>query len=139
MEIGRFSEVIQNGETAFRAFLPEGINMQEFYWRVYVLTEAKNGKWERGLAAAPAFQKLKETIGKSDPDLTYTIRHANPAEPWLPVLGTPSNLTPPNLTQISLSGEITIPAKTDRMPRIWNLSSVANLSLIHISEPTRPY
>ncbi len=126
LEIGRFSEVIQNGETAFRAFLPEGINVKEFYWRVYVLTEAKNGKWERGLSAAPAFQKLKESVGKSDPDLTYTIRHANPAEPWLPVLGTPSNLPPPNLTQISLSGEITIPAKTDRMPRLWNLSSVAN-------------
>ena len=32
--------------------------------------------------------------------------------------------TSPNLTQISLSGEITIPAKTDRVPRIWKLNTV---------------
>ena len=124
LEIGRFSEVIQSGETAFRAFLPTGTNVKEFYWRVYVLTHAKNGKWERGLSAAPAFQRLKASIGNDDPNLTYTVRHANPAEPWLPVLGSPSNLPPPNLTQISLSGEITIPAKTDRVPRIWKLNTV---------------
>ena len=124
LEIGRFSEVIQSGETAFRAFLPTGTNVKEFYWRVYVLTHAKNGKWERGLSAAPAFQRLKAFIGNDDPNLTYTVRHANPAEPWLPVLGSPSNLPPPNLTQISLSGEITIPAKTDRVPRIWKLNTV---------------
>ena len=128
LEIGRFSEVIQSGETAFRAFMPAGTNLQEFYWRVYVLTQAQNGKWARGLTAAPAFQTLDQkpdaSIGNNDRDISYKVRHTNPAEPWLPVLGSPSNQPPPKQTQISLSGEITIPAKTDRMPRLWMLSGV---------------
>lgn len=91
LDMGRFSDVILNGEDAFRAFLPGPLPQKDLYWRVHVLTQVQGSKWLRAPTAdvqrgLPAFTA---TLGQVARPIDVTIRHAEAAPDWHPVLGVP--------------------------------------------------
>lgn len=91
LDMGRFSDVILNGEDAFRAFVPRPLGNDELYWRVHVLTDMVGAKWQRNpradrAAGLPDFTgKLRET----PTSMRSIIRHAEAGPKWHPVLGLP--------------------------------------------------
>lgn len=91
LDMGRFSDVILNGEDAFRAFLPAPLPQSDLYWRVHVLTQMQGARWLRA-PTADLFRGLPPftgTLGNVRRPIDVTIRHAEAAPDWHPVLGVP--------------------------------------------------
>jgi transglutaminase-like putative cysteine protease len=89
LDMGRFSDVILNGDDAFRAFVEKPLPQKDLYWRVHVLGLMDGASWTRdprrdAQIGALAFDK---TVGPVDKTVRYAIRHARQAPDWHPVLG----------------------------------------------------
>lgn len=89
LDMGRFSEVILNGEDAFRAFVERPIAQEDLYWRVHVLGLMEGASWLRDprrdsqIGALPFDKRL----GRVEQKLRYGVRHARQAPDWHPILG----------------------------------------------------
>ncbi len=89
LDMGRFSEVILNGEDAFRAFVEAPLPQKDLYWRVHVLGLMEGASWLRDprrdsqIGALP----FDKRVGPIEQRLRYGIRHARQAPDWHPVLG----------------------------------------------------
>ena len=89
LDMGRFSEVILNGEDAFRAFVEAPLPQTDLYWRVHVLGLMEGASWLRDprrdsqIGALPFDKRL----GRVAQTVRYGIRHARQAPDWHPVLG----------------------------------------------------
>ncbi|MCH1567792.1 MAG: DUF3488 and transglutaminase-like domain-containing protein, partial [Alphaproteobacteria bacterium] len=89
LDMGRFSQVILNGEDAFRAFVANPLPQETLYWRVHVLGLMDGASWLRDprrdsqIGALPFDKRL----GRIDRELRTAIRHARQAPDWHPVLG----------------------------------------------------
>ncbi|MCH1541951.1 MAG: DUF3488 and DUF4129 domain-containing transglutaminase family protein [Alphaproteobacteria bacterium] len=89
LDMGRFSNVILNGDDAFRAFVDKPLAQKDLYWRVHVLGLMDGASWSRDprrdaqIGALPFDKRL----GQVDETLRYGIRHARQAPDWHPVLG----------------------------------------------------
>ena len=107
LDIGRFSNVILNGEDAFRAFLPAPLTSQDLYWRVHVLTQMQGARWARS-PTADVFRGLPPftaTLGPVARPLDVTIRHAEAAPDWHPVLGVPMVASVDGASRLNAEGE----------------------------------
>ena len=89
LDMGRFSEVILNGDDAFRAFVDAPLPQEDLYWRVHVLGLMEGASWLRDprrdsqIGALPFDKRL----GRVDRRLRYGVRHVRQAPDWHPVLG----------------------------------------------------
>lgn len=107
LDMGRFSEVILNGEDAFRAFINQPLSANDLYWRVHVLTDMVGDKWQRNALAnravgLPDFNsKLRETPRA----VRSIIRHAEAGPKWHPVLGLPLAASNDSEALLNLVGE----------------------------------
>ncbi|MBT7642443.1 MAG: DUF3488 domain-containing protein [Rhodobiaceae bacterium] len=92
LDMGRFSNVILNGEDAFRAFVPKPLPSQDLYWRVHVLTTMKGARWLRDPSAnlARGLPDFMAKLGDVSRPVAYHVRHAEAAPKWHPVLGVPT-------------------------------------------------
>ena len=92
LDMGRFSNVILNGEDAFRAFVAKPLPSSDLYWRVHVLTTMKGARWLRdpGANLARGLPDFTAKLGKLSRPIDYSLRHAAPAPKWHPVLGVPT-------------------------------------------------
>ena len=91
LDMGRFSDVILNGEDAFRAFVDRPLGNQELYWRVHVLTDMVGAKWQRNASATRSLglPSFANKLSKQHDATRSIIRHAEAAPKWHPVLGMP--------------------------------------------------
>ena len=89
LEMGRFSEVILNGEDTFRAFIERPLAQEDLYWRVHVLGLMEGASWLRDprrdsqIGALPFDKRL----GRVERKVRYGVRHARQAPDWHPILG----------------------------------------------------
>ena len=107
LDIGRFSNVILNGADAFRAFVPAPLSSKDLYWRVHVLTQMQGGRWARA-PVADVFRGLPPftaTLGPVVRPIDVTIRHAEAAPDWHPVLGVPMVASVDSASRLNTEGE----------------------------------
>lgn len=91
LDMGRFSDVILNGEDAFRAFVDAPLASRDLYWRVHVLTEMSGAKWHRAAQAdkTAGLPDFTAKLRRAHQPVRSVIRHAEAAPEWHPVLGLP--------------------------------------------------
>lgn len=91
LDMGRFSDVILNGEDAFRAFVDRPLPNQDLYWRVHVLTDMVGARWQRNPKATRSLglPSFANKLTKNHDGMRSIIRHAEAAPKWHPVLGMP--------------------------------------------------
>lgn len=107
LDMGRFSNVILNTADAFRAFVPAPLANQDLYWRVHVLTQGKGARWRRA-STANLFRGLPPftaTLGPVARPVPVTIRHAESAPDWHPVLGVPMVASVDAASRLNVEGE----------------------------------
>ncbi len=91
LDIGRFSDVIENGEDAFRAFVSGPMTSQDLYWRVHVLTHMQGARWVRAPLANETRSRPNFTarLGAVSTPIEYVVHHVTARPKWHPVLGVP--------------------------------------------------
>ena len=89
LDMGRFSDVILNGEDAFRAFVAQPLSNERLYWRVHVLTDMVGAKWQRSPLAdrSAGLPDFTAKLRAPQTPVKTIIRHAEAAPKWHPVLG----------------------------------------------------
>ena len=112
LDMGRFSNVILNGEDAFRAFVPSPLASQDLYWRVHVLTLMQGARWVRHPRAklALGMPDFTASLEPASRPLDYQVRHAEAAPKWHPVLGVPTRSTIDDEAMLNAQGEF-VPIK----------------------------
>ena len=112
LDMGRFSNVILNGEDAFRAFVPAPLEADQLYWRVHVLTNMTGARWVRSpLADRPTgLQDFADRVGTVAEPIDYTVRHAEVGAEWHPVLGVPVKSGVDSEARLNTLGEF-VPAR----------------------------
>lgn len=131
LDMRRFSQVILNGEDAFRAFVENSLPQETLYWRVHVLGLMDGASWLRDprrdsqIGALPFDKRL----GPINRELRTAIRHARQAPDWHPVLG------------VALAPRIDDNARLNRFGEYVKRTqkSVLDQQVVITSSPDNPY
>ena len=124
LDIGRFSQVLENNSPVFRAIMSSRLPEKQLYWRVYSLSKMQGTRWVAGAGRFLPFRGdyFAAPIEPDTPDMIYEIRHTAKNPDYFPVLGTAR--TAPRIGNLSLNqqGEI-LPHKNKILPQSGKLRS----------------
>lgn len=136
LDMGRFSDVILNGEDAFRAFVDRPLNNTDLYWRVHVLTDMVGAKWQRNASASrsvglPGFAtKLTKEHGA----IRTIVRHAEAGPKWHPVLGMPLSAMVDTEAYLNPMGEFTPQRRVSLLQQQVDMTSTLDMP-VHVDLP----
>lgn len=136
LDMGRFSDVILNGEDAFRAFVDRPLNNQDLYWRVHVLTDMVGAKWQRNMSATRSvgLPGFTAKLTKEHEVTRAIIRHAEAAPKWHPVLGMPLSARIDNEAYLNPMGEFTPQRRISLLQQQVDMMSTLDMP-VHVDLP----
>ena len=136
LDMGRFSDVILNGEDAFRAFVDRPLNSQDLYWRVHVLTDMVGAKWQRNTSATRAvgLPGFATKLTKDHAATRTIVRHAEAAPKWHPVLGMPLSANIDDEAYLNPMGEFTPQRRVSLLQQQVDMVSTLDMP-VHVGLP----